>query len=128
VIPRLGSDDYSEIRDFVRNSLRDPFLKKENASIAVLNGTSTSGLATKKADELKSYGYNVTVIDDAPTKDYTQTVLYDRSAGVQKYTRNYLEKRLGISVSEEPQTTTPITFTADFVIVVGENEISETTD
>lgn len=128
VRPRAGLNDYSQIQSFVRNTLRDPFLKSEDATIAILNGTPTSGLATKKADELKGYGYNVIIIDDAPTKDYTNTVLYDKSSNSKKFTRNYLEKRLGVKVSDEPTSSNPILVTADFIVVLGQNEITTSTD
>jgi LCP family protein required for cell wall assembly len=118
VQPRAGLTDFSEIQSFVRNTLRDPFLKSEDATIAILNGTAISGLATKKANELKSYGYNVTIIDDAPTKDHTQTIMYDKTAGVKKFTRNYLEKRLSITTSKEA-TPADILAQADFVVVLG---------
>lgn len=124
VLPVAGESDFSQIQAFVRNTLRDPFLKSENATIAVLNGTEESGLATKKANELKSYGYNVIIVDDAPTKDYVTTVIYDRTNGVKKYTQNYLEKRLGTSVSAEPSSTNPILAVADFIVVLGSNETS----
>lgn len=128
VIPRAGQEDFSEIQSFVRNTLRDPFLKSENATIAVLNGTGTPGLATATADKLKSYGYNVTIIDDAPTKDYAQSAIYDRTNGVKKYTRSYIERRLVISVSSEPTSANPILAAADFIVVLGQNEITEATD
>jgi LCP family protein required for cell wall assembly len=128
VRPRAGINDYSEIQSFVRNTLRDPFLKSENATIAVLNGTSTPGLATIKANELKSYGYNVTIIDDAPTKDYQNTVVYDKSGQTKKYTRNYLENRLGAKVTEEPTSSNPILVTADFIVVLGQNETTSSTN
>ena len=124
VRPVAGLNDYSEVQSFVRNTLRDPFLKSENATIAVLNGTPTSGLATIKATELKSFGYNVIIIDDAPTKDYQSTVVYDKTGNTKKYTRNYLEKRLGVQVSEEPLSSNPILVTADFIVVLGQNEIT----
>jgi len=120
VMPRAGINDFSEIQSFVRNTLRDPFLKSEDASIAILNGTGTPGLATKKAEELKSFGYRVTIIDDAPTKDYVNTIIYDKTAGVKKFTRNYLEKRLGVTTSKDAIPAS-ILATADFVVVLGSN-------
>lgn len=118
VRPRAGLTDFSQIQSFIRNTLRDPFLKSENATIAVLNGTSVEGLAAKKAEELKSYGYNVTIVESAPTKDHTTSVMYDKTSGVKKYTRNYLEKRLGLVTSKDavPQ---DILATADFIVVLG---------
>lgn len=128
VRPRAGLTDFSEIQGFVRNTLRDPYLRSENASIAVLNGTTQDGIASAMADELKSYGYNVTLVDDAPTKDYTSTVLYDRSQGLKKYTKNFIERRIGVVATEEPQGTNPILVTADFIIVLGQNETNPNTN
>jgi polyisoprenyl-teichoic acid--peptidoglycan teichoic acid transferase len=127
VIPRAGQGDFSEIQTFVRNTLRDPFLKSENATIAVLNGTATEGLATLKADELSSYGYNVIIVDSAPTQDYAQTVIYDRTNNQKRYTRNYLENRIGAKVTSEPADN-PIAVEADFVIVLGQNETSNSSN
>lgn len=122
VVPRRGQSDFSEIQSFVRNSMRDGFLKNENATIAVLNGTNVDGLATKRADELKSYGYNVTLIDDAPTSDYATTVLIDFSDGLKKYTIRYLEQRLKTKAVTSAVGIDPLDYKADIVIIVGNNE------
>jgi LCP family protein required for cell wall assembly len=122
-LPVAGLNNYDDIKTFVRSALRDPFLKSEGATVAVLNGTGEEGLAAKKAAELKSFGYNVTVVDSAPSKDYKNTVVYDRSNGVKKYTRNYLEKRIGTKVTTEPSSSNPILVTADFVVILGSNEV-----
>lgn len=127
VLPRAGNGEFDDIRAFVRNTLRDPFLKSENATIAVLNGTEQSGLATEKAKELRGYGYNVIIVDDAPSKDYAQTVIYERDKD-KKYTRNYLEKRLQASVISEPQFATPIAVGADFVVILGQDDISQSSN
>jgi len=122
VVPRAGTFVYGPIQSYIRNTLRDSFLKSENASVVVLNGTAKSGLAKIKADELKAYGYNVTTVGDAPTKTYTKTVLVDMTKGVKKYTRNYLEKRLGVASTTTLPDPNIVPGTADFVIIVGSNE------
>jgi len=125
VLPKAGLFDYSEIQNYVRNTLRDGYLKSENANVVVLNGTDTAGLATTKANLLKSYGYNVTLVGDAPTKDYQNTHLVDLTKGVKKYTKTYLEKRLGITAETKlPDETIPTTG-VDFVIIVGSNEATQ---
>ncbi len=118
VYPIAGADDYSDIQAFMRNTIRDPYLKQENATVAVLNGSKTDGLASTKADELSSYGYNVTTVDAAPTSDYTKTIIYMKPDSTAKFTRNYLEKRFDVSVSTLP-TDSPIALTTDFVVVLG---------
>jgi len=122
VRPRAGLFDYTEIQSYVRNTLRDSFLKSENAGIAILNGTETTGLATIKSTELKSYGYNVIQVGDAPTGTYTQTILVDLTKGVKKYTKNYLEKRLKVKAVTTLPDTAITPGTADFVIIIGSNE------
>lgn len=118
--PRAGLNDFSEIQSYVRNALKDGFIANENASIAVLNGTTTPGLATKKAAELKSYGYNVVMTGDAPTKTYTKTILVDLRGGQKKYTKHYLEQRLGVkAVGSLPDANIPNPGNADFVIILG---------
>lgn len=119
VIPKAGIGVYGDIQSYVRNALKDSYLKSENASIIVLNGTSKAGLATTKANELKSYGYNVTTVADAPTKDYTATQFVDLRSGAKKYTQSYLEKRLGVKATGKLPTGIDAG-TADFVIILGQ--------
>ena len=120
--PRAGLTDFSEIQNYVRNTLKDGFIANENATIAVLNGTSTPGLATTKSNELKSFGYNVNLIGDAPTKTYTKMVLVDLKHGDKKYTRYYLEKRFGVTaVSTLPDSTITNPGNSDFILILGTN-------
>ncbi len=122
VVPRAGTFVYSEIQNYVRNTLKDGYIRSENPSVMVLNGTATAGLATVKANTLKSYGYNVTQIGDAPTKNYPKTILVDLRNGTKKYTKRYLEQRFKTtSVSSLPDAAIA-SGSADFVIILGQNE------
>lgn len=119
VFPTAGVGNFSAIQEYIRLKLQDGYILKEAANVHVLNGTATSGLAKTKADELKSYGYNVTVVGDAPTKTYTKTILVDLT-GNKPYTKNYLEKRFGVSaVRDLPDPAIQATG-ADFVIILGQ--------
>lgn len=120
--PKAGPANYSEIQNFIRNSLRDGYLKKENANIAVFNGSTTSGLAAKRATELKSFGYNITTVDNAPTKNYAQTILVDFTGGKKKYTQHYLEQRLKVTAVSQLPDSKINPNGADFVIILGQNE------
>lgn len=122
VQPRAGRFDYSEIQNYARNILVDGFIESENANIAVYNGSTTAGLAGKKAEDLKSYGYNITAVANAPKQDYAQTVIVDVSNGQKKVTKRYLEQRFGVTtVTAMPDATIPTTG-VDFVIILGQNE------
>jgi polyisoprenyl-teichoic acid--peptidoglycan teichoic acid transferase len=98
VRPKAGMFSYDALNLYVRKALPDGYITKENAPVIVLNGTAKAGLATTKSDELKSYSYNVVKADNAPTKDYTKTIIVELS-GDNKYTKNYLEKRFDVKVT-----------------------------
>ncbi len=120
VRPTAGYGDYSEIQNYIRNTLKDPYLAKENATVMVLNGTSSAGMATAKADQLKSYGYNVIKVGDAPTQDYPTTTLIDVTHGKKPFTKSYLEKRLDLKSTTKLPDATIQTQGVDFVIILGQ--------
>ncbi len=122
VVPRAGSQDFSQIQNYVRNTLKDGYIKSENPSVMVLNGTTIPGLATIKANQLKSFGYNVTEVNDAPTKNYPKTILVDLRNGTKKYTRHYLEQRFNTTAVSSLPDSSINPGTADFVIILGQNE------
>lgn len=123
VIPRAGVNNYKEINSYIRNTLKDSYMKRENASVIVLNGTGRANLGSTKADELKSYGYNVVKVDNAPTRNYSKTVIVNLRGDEKKYTRNYLEKRFKILATNNLPDASIQAKTADFVIILG-NDIS----
>ncbi|HSX32375.1 MAG TPA: LCP family protein, partial [Candidatus Saccharimonadales bacterium] len=121
VRPSAGFGDYSQIQSYIRNTLQDPYLSQEKATVAVLNGTNVSGLATAQSEKLKSFGYNVVSVADAPTHTYAKTVIVDLTSGKKPYTKNYLQKRYGVNaVTKLPDTTIQATGN-DFVIILGQD-------
>lgn len=124
VRPKTGLFDYSDIQNFVRNTLRDGLLIKENAPVAIYNATSVAGLATKEAKLLKSYGYNVTTVDNLPkATDPAKSILIDLSNSADKYTRHYLEQRLGLAAQNSLPAGAGIAPPSGtkFVIIVGKD-------
>jgi len=118
-VPKAGQFNYTAIQNFVHSGLKDGFLVNENAQLTVLNGTAKEGLATTKANELRSYGYNVTSVGNAPTKTYAKTVIVDFSNGADKVTKQYLETRYGVkSVNAVPDPAIQ-RGSADFIVILG---------
>lgn len=122
VMPLAGIGDYSQIQALVRSKLKDGYIVKENATLTVLNGTITPGRAGQKAEELRSYGYNIGTVADAPTQNYEKTVIVDLTKGKTPYTKNYLEKRLGVKVATKLPDTAIQPGTASYVIILGQDE------
>lgn len=121
VKPTAGLFDYSAIKAFVRTTLRDGYLAKENALVKVLNGTGSVGLAQTVTDELKSYGYRTAKPDNAPGNNHQTTMLIDMSNGQDKYTKHYLEQRFStIALNKLPVGVQ--TGGANFVIIVGQDQ------
>lgn len=125
VLPKAGLFKYDDIQQFVRSQLKDPYIMQENAKILVLNGSTLSGLATIKGDQLKGYGYNVIGVGNTPNSGWTQTTLIDLTHK-NKYTKNYLEQRLSQKAANSLNDTTIPTNGADFVIIIGSDEANST--
>lgn len=121
-VPKAGFNNYKDIHSFVRNKLRDGYLRSEEASITVLNGTNTTGLAARTATELKSFGYYITDVADSPIKNQQLTTIVDLRNGTKKYTKAYLEKRFGVSTISTLPDNRINPGNADFVIILGQNE------
>jgi LCP family protein required for cell wall assembly len=124
VIPKAGQGDYSDIQNFVRNELRDGFLAKENASLAVYNATDVAGLATSKAAVLKSYGYSITTVANAAkASNPAKTTVVDLTKNKDIYTRHYLEQRFNTTAVTSVPASAGITPPAgsNFVIILGED-------
>ena len=128
VVPTAGLYQYDEIHSYIRNNLRDAFLKSEDARVLILNGTDTAGLATATSEELKSYGYNVVDVDNAPTSDYIQNQLIDLTSGEKRYTKSYLERRLNLVSMTQAPAGLPDSTEVDFIIILGTDEIIKTTN
>jgi LCP family protein required for cell wall assembly len=121
VIPKAGVDDYSEVKQYLRSKLIDGFIIKEQPTVIVLNGSNRPGAAKKRADELKSYGYNVLQVADAENSELTATTLVDKTNGVKKYTKRYLELRFNTKAVKDVKSMDLTPYTADFIVVIGPN-------
>ncbi len=119
VLPKAGLYEYTDMQAYIRKTLRDGFIRKEDPKILVLNGTNKTGAATAYRDVLESYGYTVIGVGEAPSKTYTDSVFVDMTGGKKRYTQRYLELRLGTgAVHDLPAGVEP--GAADFVIIVGQ--------
>jgi LCP family protein required for cell wall assembly len=120
VLPVAGVGNYDEIHAYIKPKVRDGNLIKENATVAVYNGTTESGKAQTIADELKAQGYNVVAVGDAPTQAYEESVVIDRTNGKKKFSSKDILKTLEITKSASKVPDQAIqTQNADFVVILG---------
>jgi polyisoprenyl-teichoic acid--peptidoglycan teichoic acid transferase len=126
VLPTAGLFNYGQIQQYVRGLLKDPYILKENAKIMVLNGTNVPGVATNEANELKTYGYNVVGVANTPTSNWTHTTLVNLTKGKDQYTQHYLEERFNTQAINHLSGNSIPTNGADFVIIIGSNEVNST--
>jgi LCP family protein required for cell wall assembly len=122
VMPKAGLENYNLIQEYVRGRLIDGYIIKEKAKVMVLNGTVEKGLGQTMATKLKSYGYNVTGVAQAPSTGYPTTVVVDYSKGKKKYTKHYLEQRFNTTATKQLLDSTITPGTADFVVILGGDE------
>lgn len=124
-VPRAGMYDYSEIQSYVRNTIRDGYLRSEDATVLVMNGTEHPDLAQKQTEELESYGYSVATPQENSIPRQRETILVDLTKGEKKYTKRYLEQRLKTFASTNlPRGVTVDSERIDFVILIGDNEVT----
>lgn len=116
LIPRAGMNNFKQLQAAAKNIFSDGSVATENASITLLNGTATSGLATRVADTMRGQDFNVISVASADTQSYLVTKIVDGTNGAKPNTISALEKFFNVK-SEKGTTTTG----ADIVITVGKD-------
>jgi LCP family protein required for cell wall assembly len=128
VKPRAGFNEYGDIQAYIRSTLVDGYILKEHSSITVLNGSGKPGLAATEAKLLKSYGYNVQTVGDAPQGTYLKTTIVDLTKGKDKYTKHYLERRFGVNATSVVPDASIQSGQAHFIIILGTDEATSSQD
>lgn len=118
VKPVAGIDDFSEIQSYVRGKL-NALNGQEQGDIEVLNGSTSMGVASAKAKELKADGISVTSVGDTDANNYPEISWYDLSGGKMPKTSAKIKEILGV---EAAGTTLPagVQSSSDFVIIIGD--------
>jgi len=99
----------------------EEYILQENATIAILNGTSSPGLAGETADFLIENGINITEVGNSD-KFKDQTYIYDYTGN--PYTIHSVLRVMGYSQNRLFHRSDPDT-TADIVIILGADWIQE---
>lgn len=118
LIPAAGIDDFSDIQAQITKILTADAVTKEGATVVVLNGTETTGLAGKQIVTLEGKGMTV-VTADAPAKQATSTII-DVSEGKKQNTLAYLKKKYNATITTNASLAAGYP-SADFIIILGSN-------
>lgn len=121
LVPRIGIGNYKEIQDAVKNIFSESRLAGESATIAVLNGTTKSGLALNLAERLKNQKFNVTYTGTADSSTYKKTVINDYTNGQKAATLDALKNLLNASVVTKQ---TQGSSDADIEIILGQDYVT----
>lgn len=127
--PQYGN--FSEINNLIKNVFINNESKPaeipaitDSASVIINNGTWIAGLAGKISTKLENYNFKIIKTENAPERNYTQSVIYDLSNGNKKDSLDTLVKISGATVSDnlpdwlkkyQAETTTQ----PDFILITG---------
>lgn len=93
----------NRIPALVHRLFSDPTLAQENASIAVLNGSTNSGSASDLESTLQGLGFRMVATGNADRSNYTQDVVIENTAvsGPADYTARRLQRIMGAQLVKE---------------------------
>jgi LCP family protein required for cell wall assembly len=121
VLPVAGMYNYEAIQAFIRKSLPDGFITRENARVLVVSGGTDLALAEEKAEQLRSYGYNVIGVESS-VSTITDTTLVNLVGKKKPYTRHYLEQRFGLKATGRLPDSSLHKANAELILVIGSDE------
>lgn len=122
--PAAGLDDFTAIQNQIQKILTAGPIEKEAAVVVVLNGTDTTGLASREQVKLSAKGIEVSA-GDAPANQPTTTVI-DNSQGKMPNTLAYIKSTYKAGVATNASLTAGYP-SADFIIILGQSAVPKTT-
>lgn len=116
LIPAAGLDDFSQIQAFIARLTTDNPIVREGATVVVLNGTGTAGLAGQTEKLLEAKDITVGATGNAPSTQ--TTTIIDASDGGKGATLSLLQNEFAHATVT---TTNPYAgkYQADFIVVLG---------
>lgn len=119
VYPVLGENNYSAIKEYIKNQLTSDPVKLENAKIKVLNGSGVDGMDVQETTELTNSGFNAIAAGSAPSAEYFDKI-YLYAINDKPETKAKLETYYGVKALDSIYLPSGIdTGDADFVVILG---------
>lgn len=119
VRPIAGIDEYGAIQRYIKKKMIPSSSTSEDVAIQILNGSSRSGVAKSKSDDLKTAGFENITIGDTAYVAPKPLQWYDTSGGRNPKTQAKLASQLGM---QPAGSVLPdgVESDADFVIIIGD--------
>lgn len=118
LIPKLGQDNWTDVKKFVLKIMPEPYVIKEKAKIIIVDASGKK-LGSDVEEMLTNAGYNVIATETASVVS-APTELWS-SKNDTPYTVALLKKRFEPSITSTQPTTTAIE--PDIVLVIGSNYV-----
>ncbi len=119
VLPSAGVGNYTAIQTYLAKMLSNDPKVYEDASILVLNGTDTAGLASSERTTLEEDGYVNISVDDAPAGTYDQEYTLYALTDDKPNTQKSLEKKYNSAAKSASELPAGISTAYDFVLILG---------
>lgn len=107
IVPKKGINDYSEVHLFAESVFVEPYLIKEAATVAIVDGSGKTNLAATVKATLTKLGYNV--VSSTTTATQTQTTVTENKS--KPFTSSLLKKRFGATSTKNSVEGADITLT-----------------
>jgi anionic cell wall polymer biosynthesis LytR-Cps2A-Psr (LCP) family protein len=117
--PIAGKFDFSQLQAYIKRKLSSDPVVREEAKIAVLNGSGVAGVAQKEADKLTAQGFMISGVATAPAGTYGDVAIYQIGDG-KSGTKAKLESLFNTVVKTEKP---PVAVAAgtNFVVIIGKD-------
>lgn len=119
LIPAAGLDNFTGISQYMIKKFSGGAAAAEDASVVVLNGGQTAGLAKVESSYLATKGISVSQTGNAPSSQATTTII-DNSQGQKPKTKSLLGNLVASSFTTNAAIAKQ--YSADFIVVLGANQ------
>lgn len=116
--PAAGKYQFGAIQALLKKSLSSDPVVREQAVVAVYNGSGVAGLAQAEAEKLESQGYTIGDVSNPPAGEYPKYTIYQIGDG-NSGTAGKLKQLYGVEVQKtKPPFVVPAA--TKFVIIIGQ--------
>lgn len=123
VLPSAGDGNYFAIQKYLAQKLDNNPIVREGSNIEILNGSDISGLAAAEQEKLKSGGFLISSVGDAPEGEYDELEIYILNEDMIE-TKNELSKFYDNTVIRLAEDLPDgIVSNADFLIILGGSDL-----